>query len=235
MSRPTDPSNDDFEARLRQMLKAEADTVAHSPEALNLIRERTAARRGSAWFGLPWLRPALAVAGAVLIAASVVMSTPQVREQVLEMVPAGADRQSTPPEQEGGGVAAPTLEEEAPAPEPQTSAPEPSPEPSDEPSEPAEDGEGDDRDPTATSTCPSDPPPASSDDEEDGGEEQEEDCTPSEEPTPGDGDEEPDDTGGGEEPGDTDGGDSGGGDSGGDTGGGDGTDQQSSTADSAEE
>jgi len=111
MSSPTDPTDTEFEAELRQLLKAEADQVSPSPEGLNLIRERIENNRGSAWLGLPWLRPAVAVAGAVLIAASVVMSTPQVRDQVLEIVPAGADSEGTPGTQNGhgngGGVAAP--------------------------------------------------------------------------------------------------------------------------------
>lgn len=111
MSSPTDPTDTEFEAELRQLLKAEADQVSPSPEGLNLIRERIENNRGSAWLGLPWLRPAVAVAGAVLIAASVVMSTPQVRDQVLEIVPAGADSEGTPSTQNGhgngGGVAAP--------------------------------------------------------------------------------------------------------------------------------
>lgn len=111
MSSPTDPTDTEFESQLRQLLKAEADLVSPSPEGLNLIRERTERNRGSAWFGLPWLRPAVAVAGAVLIAASVVMSTPQVRDQVLEIVPAGADSEGAPNGQSGhedsGGIAAP--------------------------------------------------------------------------------------------------------------------------------
>ena len=221
MSSPTDPANDDFETRLRQILREEADGVTPSPEALNLIRERTSARRGGAWFGLSWLRPALAVAGAVLIAASVVMSTPRVREQVLEMVPAGADRQTTPAEQDGGGVAAPAPGLEEPAPEPETFAPEPSPEPSSEPSEPAQDGP-DEEGPALTSACRSASPSASPDDEESDTarerqekreKEKEKDCAPSEEPEPGDGAEDPgDDTGGGEEPGGDGGGGSGSGD-----------------------
>ncbi|GAA1092790.1 hypothetical protein [Nocardiopsis metallicus] len=110
MSTPNERSELEFEDQLRQILKAEAGEVKPSGEGLNLIRERTERQRGSAWFGLPWLRPASAVAAAVLIVASVIMSSPQVRDQVLEIVPAGADREGTPPEaqQDGGdSVAAP--------------------------------------------------------------------------------------------------------------------------------
>lgn len=236
MTSPTDPENDDFEARLRQVLRAEADTVAPSPEALDLIRGRTAGRGVGAWFGLPWLRPVLAVAGAVLIAASVVMSTPQVREQVLEMVPAGADRQSTPPGQDGGDVAAPSLEDEATEHAPRIPEPRPSPEPSDDPSEPVEDEEeGGAGGPAVTAECPTPSPSAGvaskddKDDKDDG--EPDEECEPSEEPSPGGGTDPGTDPGGGggTDPG-TGGGDTGNG--GGSTGGTEGgTDQQTSTAD----
>ncbi|PWV57938.1 hypothetical protein [Nocardiopsis sp. L17-MgMaSL7] len=110
MSSPNDRNEPEFEDQLRQILRAEADEVTPSAEGLNLIRERTERQRGSSWFGLPWLRPVTAVAAAVLIVASVIMSSPQVREQVLEIVPAGADREGTPPETQsdgGDGVAAP--------------------------------------------------------------------------------------------------------------------------------
>lgn len=102
MSSPNDPNTPEFEDRLRQALRAEADEFTPSAEGLNLIRERTERSRGAFWFGLPWLRPVAAVAGAVLIAGSVIMSSPQVRDQVMEIVPAGADREGTPPSAGGG-------------------------------------------------------------------------------------------------------------------------------------
>ncbi|WP_116244974.1 hypothetical protein [Nocardiopsis sp. FIRDI 009] len=141
MSSPSD--NDEFENRLRSILRSEADACEPSPEGLNLIRERTERARGG-WFGLPWLRPALAVAGAVLIAVSVVISNPEVRDQVLEIVPAGADREGTPP------AAAPSEEDVASAePVPDTGAgvAVPEPEPADDPS------------PTPTSSPGSSAPP----------------------------------------------------------------------------
>ncbi|MFD6952865.1 hypothetical protein A6A08_04405 [Nocardiopsis sp. TSRI0078] len=156
MTSPTDPTNDPFEEQLRQLLKAEADTVTTSPEALNLIRERTERNRGSIWFGLPWLRPALAVAGATLIAASVIMSSPQVRDHVLEIVPAGADREGTltdqgrgddvpVPEASTGSVDGATQPEPAP-PEKPTAPPSPEVEEADPTSEEAPE--------TASTTCP---------------------------------------------------------------------------------
>ncbi len=115
MSSPNDQNDLEFEEQLRRMLQAEADTVSPSAEGLNLIRERTERHRRSSWFGLPWLRPVAAVAAAVLIVASVIISSPQVRDQVLEMVPAGADREGTPPvagEERDGDVVATSDESE---------------------------------------------------------------------------------------------------------------------------
>ncbi|GAB2491460.1 ICP22 family protein [Nocardiopsis aegyptia] len=201
MTSPTDPTNPEFEEQLRRILKAEADTVAPGAEALQLIRERTDRHRGTSWFGLPWLRPALAVAGAGLIAASVLMSTPQVRDQVLDIVPAGANREGTPPEDDidGPGVAAPdptTDSDTAPAESPDDPAEQPAPSPTEEESDPAEEGVG------TTATCPptrDDAPPSATADAEDGSSgtqpdaegEQDEECDPTEEPSPDDGTEEP--------------------------------------------
>ncbi|MEV2275100.1 hypothetical protein AB0I72_05905 [Nocardiopsis sp. NPDC049922] len=166
----TSPSeNDAFENRLRSILRSEADAVEPSAEALNLIRERTERGRGWAWFGLPWLRPTLAVAGAVLIAASVVVSSPEVRDHVLEIVPAGADREGAPQAAEpseddvattapapdaGGGVA-------APAPEP-ADEPTPTPEPSKAPSSSPDDVQ-------ATQTCSAVEASPAGDESSDGG------------------------------------------------------------------
>ncbi|MEU3019391.1 MULTISPECIES: hypothetical protein [unclassified Nocardiopsis] len=155
MSSPNERSETEFEDQLRQILRAEADDVTPSAEGLNLIRERTERHRGSAWFGLPWLRPVAAVAAAVLIVTSVIMSSPQVREQVLDIVPAGADRAGTPPEDggDGGGVAAPgpTTGSASGSSKPEEEAeldPESSPSPSSSPSS-SEDG-----DLETTSSCP---------------------------------------------------------------------------------
>ncbi|NYH54167.1 putative membrane protein YgcG [Nocardiopsis arvandica] len=194
MTSPTDPTNDPFEEQLRQLLKAEADTVTTSPEALNLIRERTERNRGSIWFGLPWLRPALAVAGATLIAASVIMSSPQVRDHVLEIVPAGADREGTltergqsedvaVPDPSTGSVDGTTQPEPVP---PEKPAASPSPEVEEEGSAPEED-------PKTASTCPepvegpSPSPTATSGEDGEAGAAEKEGCEPVEKPSPGTG------------------------------------------------
>ncbi|GHD14600.1 hypothetical protein [Nocardiopsis kunsanensis] len=200
-------NEDEFEAQLRQLLKAEADSVQPSAEGLDLIRERTEKGRAAAWFGLPWLRPALAVAGAALIATSVIMSSPQVRDQVLDIVPAGADRDGTPPlgsdgTDNDGGAAAPdtstSTDDGTTQPEsdpPGTPAPEPSPEQSPTASE-EEDYE------TAASCPPEDGPSSEPTRSPDGDRpdtgESGQDCEPSgepsepeetDEPAPDDGDE----------------------------------------------
>lgn len=209
MTSPTDPMNDPFEEQLRQFLKAEADTVTPSPEALNLIRERTERNSGSAWFGLPWLRPVVAVAGATLIAASVVMSSPQVRDQVLEIVPAGADREGTPPEyDEDGGLIPPTSSSGSangttePEERPREDAPESSPSPEDE-----EDLSSTDEGPESTSSCPpakSDPTPAATSGDEEKEPTPQEGCEPTDEPSSGDSDSGNGDGGtGGSDPGDS--------------------------------
>ncbi|MGW8532027.1 hypothetical protein [Nocardiopsis sp. NPDC055824] len=209
MTGPTDPTDDAFEDRLRQVLMAEASTVEPSPEALNLIRERTERNRGFAWFGLPWLRPVAAVAGAVMIAASVVVSSPQVRDQVLEFVPAGADRHGAPPEHDadGGGVAAPDPSSDSTEGSTQQPA-EPPRDPESSPSSGADEDPAEEGVETA-STCspPADgpaPSPSASAEEKDGGATaSEEECDPSEEPTDGEagGGDESGSGGGGEAPG----------------------------------
>ncbi len=187
MTTPTNPTNDPFEEQLRQLLKAEADTVTTSPEALNLIRERTEHNRRSVWFGLPWLRPTLAVAGAALIAASVVISSPQVRDQVLEIVPAGADRAGTPPEpgQDSGTTpSGPSDDAEAGSVRPEQSPPQ---DPAASPSEEGEEEESSSKKDADTVTeCPSprDEPSATATREEDPKEGAvKEDCAPTDDPS----------------------------------------------------
>lgn len=223
MTSPNSPANDPFEEELRRLLKAEADEVPTSPEALNLIRERTERRGGPAWFGVPWLRPAVAVAGAALIAGSVIVSTPQVRDHVLEIVPAGADRQGTPAEQEeGGGVAPPSPSPDATHGTPESDVEEPDQDPpspavpetdDEEETSPSQEGMG-----TASECRPGEQrertSPSPSTGEQDRESASESECDPTDEPSDGgDGDR-------GEDDGDTGDGGDGGEDS---TGGGDDT------------
>ncbi|GHC96826.1 hypothetical protein GCM10007079_49760 [Nocardiopsis terrae] len=215
MSSPNDRNETEFEDQLRQILRAEADEVAPSGEGLHLIRERTERQRGAAWFRLPWLRPAAAVAAATLIAASVVIANPQVRDQVLEIVPAGADRAGTPPEpsQEDAGSTTP--------PTPTTDSASGTSKPEKEPGQPAENSPSPEDEASAeeegqesTSSCPPEDEVAptatdsESGDERDGKQTEDADCDPTGEPTeeptetpeepdegeedPGSGEEEPD-------------------------------------------
>lgn len=155
MSSPNDPNEMEFEDRLRQALRASADEFTPSAEGLNLIRERTERRRGALWFGLPWLRPVAAVAGAVLIAGSVIMSNPQVRDQVMEIVPAGVDREDTPPAaggDQGGDASAPSTASDSAT---GSSHPTERPEEGSKASPSPEDEEGTEEEGVeSTSTCP---------------------------------------------------------------------------------
>ncbi|WP_017625199.1 hypothetical protein [Nocardiopsis chromatogenes] len=97
-----EPFDEGTEERLRAILRAEADSVEPSPEALNAIRDRTQNRRSPLWSGLPWLRPVLAVGAAAAIAGSVLMGTPQLREQIFFAANnAGTPEQERP---DGGGA-----------------------------------------------------------------------------------------------------------------------------------
>ncbi|GLU46373.1 hypothetical protein [Nocardiopsis ansamitocini] len=78
----TEPFDDRFEERLRAVLHSEADATRTSHDALERIRSRTERNRFS-WSGLVWLRPAVAVGATALIASSVLLGTPQIRERVL--------------------------------------------------------------------------------------------------------------------------------------------------------
>lgn len=65
---------------LRRVLRAEADAVVPSPEGLEIIRARIE-RRGLR--GLFWLRAGAAAAGAVLVAGTIVMVVPDLRNMVI--------------------------------------------------------------------------------------------------------------------------------------------------------
>ncbi|TDQ52058.1 hypothetical protein [Actinorugispora endophytica] len=158
----TEPFDDRFEERLRAALRAEADSTPTSHDALERIRARTE-RRLLPWSGLAWLRPAVAVGAAALIAGSVLLSTPQIRDHVLpeSFVSAAeshrAETEQPPPEaaadpSDGSGVR-PGGSAAAPVPPP---APSPVPSPEEE----DEDGEGE----SPALSCAASPPPEPSPD-----------------------------------------------------------------------
>ncbi|MUL40197.1 hypothetical protein FZ103_03225 [Streptomonospora sp. PA3] len=106
----TEPPEDPIEERLRAILRAEADSVDPSPEALNAIRART---QRTSWLtalvNASWLRPSLAVGAAALIACSVLLGTPQVRDQILpQSLTTPTEDTQTPPEDGGGSEGAET-------------------------------------------------------------------------------------------------------------------------------
>ncbi|MFD0886252.1 hypothetical protein ACFQ08_17030 [Streptosporangium algeriense] len=72
----TDSPDDEYGELLRRALSAEANSVVPSPDGLEIIRARIE-RRGLR--GLMWWRAGASVAGAVLVAAAVVMVVPQFR------------------------------------------------------------------------------------------------------------------------------------------------------------
>ncbi|GAA3124697.1 hypothetical protein [Streptosporangium carneum] len=90
-------SPDEYGELLRRALSAEANSVVPSPDGLEIIRARIE-RRGLR--GLMWWRVGASVAGAVLVAASVVMVVPQFRQEVIKQVQSGEVNYtvSAPPE-----------------------------------------------------------------------------------------------------------------------------------------
>ncbi|MEU8382256.1 hypothetical protein [Streptosporangium sp. NPDC048865] len=89
-------SPDEYGELLRRALSAEANSVVPSPDGLEVIRgriERRGLRR------LVWWRAGASVAGAVLVAATVVMVVPQFREEVSRQVRSGVvnSTESAPP------------------------------------------------------------------------------------------------------------------------------------------
>lgn len=114
----TEPPHDPIEERLRAILRAEADSVDPSPEALNAIRSRT--QRTSWATGLlnaSWLRPSLAVGAAALIVGSVLLGTPQVRDQILpQSLTTPASESGTGPRDDPSGDGAPSQAPSTPGP-----------------------------------------------------------------------------------------------------------------------
>jgi len=90
-------SSDEYGELLRRALSAEANSVVPSPDGLEIIRARIE-RRGIRW--LMWWRTGASVAGALLVAATVVMVVPEFREQVIPQVSTGVVNftETTPPD-----------------------------------------------------------------------------------------------------------------------------------------
>ncbi|MDP9861360.1 MULTISPECIES: hypothetical protein [Streptosporangium] len=157
-------SPDEYGELLRRVLSAEADSVVPSPDGLEIIRARVE-RRGLR--GLMWWRAGASIAGAVLVAATVVMVVPEFREQVTRQVNDVNFTHSTPPDLSATSRAPSNGDDPLPVvtkPEPGTTAPlptpthsrssaphpKPSPKPTHKPTPTPE--------PTPSPTCPTTPP-----------------------------------------------------------------------------
>lgn len=80
----TQPHDDEYGDVLRSVLRAEADEVTPSAEGLERIRSRIADRSARRlWWQMPWIRPAMAVGGAFLLASVVMVGTPGIRGAVI--------------------------------------------------------------------------------------------------------------------------------------------------------
>ncbi len=92
----TFPPDDEYGELLRRALRAEADSVVPSPEGLEIIRGRIDQRGLRGLRNMLWWRVGAAAAGAVLVAGTVVMVVPGLRDQVAQstgIAPAGDERE----------------------------------------------------------------------------------------------------------------------------------------------
>ncbi|TQS30109.1 hypothetical protein [Microbispora sp. KK1-11] len=80
----TFPPDDEYGELLRRALRAEADSVVPSPEGLEIIRGRIDQRGLRGLRNMLWWRIGAAAAGAVLVAGTVVMVVPGLRDQVAQ-------------------------------------------------------------------------------------------------------------------------------------------------------
>ncbi|MBG0815994.1 hypothetical protein [Planomonospora sp. ID82291] len=97
-------SPDEYGELLRRALSAEADSVVPSPDGLEIIRARVE-RRGLR--RLTWWRAGASAAGAVLVAASVVMVVPGLREQVAQITFSGDVKPVVPTHTDLSGTSRP--------------------------------------------------------------------------------------------------------------------------------
>ncbi|MEU9830047.1 hypothetical protein AB0D67_00770 [Streptosporangium sp. NPDC048047] len=126
-------SPDEYGELLRRALNAEANSVVPSPDGLEIIRARIERRGLRGLRGLVWWRVGASVTGAVLVAATVVMMVPQLREQVIQEVYSGEVNftQSTAPDMSATSRPPSNNDNRVPA-VPRTSSPPPPPEPTTE-------------------------------------------------------------------------------------------------------
>ncbi|WP_279339575.1 hypothetical protein [Sphaerisporangium perillae] len=89
-------SPDEYGEVLRRVLRAEADSVVPSAEGLQIIRTRIEQRDVR---GIFWWRAAASAFGAVLVAATVVMVVPDLREQFTDQQIVPVQFDTSPPDE----------------------------------------------------------------------------------------------------------------------------------------
>lgn len=94
----TQPHDDEYGDILRRVLHSEAEEITPSAEGLERIRTRIDNRSArQLWWQMPWVRPAMAVGGAMVLAAVVMVGTPGIRATVIAAFkPTAPQATSTP-------------------------------------------------------------------------------------------------------------------------------------------
>lgn len=94
----TQPHDDEYGDILRRVLRTEAEEITPSAEGLERIRARIEQRSArQLWWQMPWVRPAMAVGGAMVLAAVVMVGTPGIRATVISAFkPTAPQATSTP-------------------------------------------------------------------------------------------------------------------------------------------
>lgn len=94
----TQPHDDEYADILRRVLRTEAEEITPSAEGLERIRARIDERSARRlWWQMPWVRPAMAVGGAMVLAAVVMVGTPGIRATVISAFkPTAPQGTSTP-------------------------------------------------------------------------------------------------------------------------------------------
>lgn len=98
----TQPHDDEYGETLRRVLRAEAEEFTPSAEGLERIRSKIEDRQAKQlWWQMPWVRPVVAVGGAMVLAGIVMVGTPGIRATVISAfspsAPTGKSTPITPP------------------------------------------------------------------------------------------------------------------------------------------
>jgi hypothetical protein len=167
-------SDEEYGQLLRRAMRAEADSVVPSPDGLEIIRARIE-QRGLR--GLFWWRVSASLAGAVLVAGTVVMLVPDLRTQVVQStgttqttaestrLPDTSSIKRPPAAAPPQGTVSSSPPRVRDTPTPASKAPSPSPSPSSRPdpcvSSDADRTEAAEPEPSPADSCPADEPSSS--------------------------------------------------------------------------